>query len=213
MSAAVVDSNTSNGFTSTSNIISIESTTTTTTTTTTAFQSLNMSSASTGAAAAAAPSYVELLFTTKSNIGWILAAAMPTGWFLILILVIMVFFSMPFIRKRGLFQVFYLTHWLHIFYFILLFIHAPNFWKWFLLPFLLLVFERIFTCFRVQSTKFGDTYIRDVRLLSSKVSFLILFLFNQSPKPILPPPKIISFLLFVNLIKLMRLKNISLFKT
>ena len=124
------------------------------------------------------PTYVELLFTTKSKIGWIWAAAMPTGWLLILILVIMVFFSMPFIRKRGLFQVFYLTHWLHIFYFILVFIHAPNFWKWFLLPFLLLVFERLFTCFRVQSTKFGDTYIRDVRLLSSKVSldfFLIFF--------------------------------------
>lgn len=118
--------------------------------------------------------YIDLLFTTKSNIGWIFATAMPTGWILIVILLVMVFFSMPFIRKKGLFQVFYLTHWLHIFYFIVLLMHAANFWKWFLLPFVLLVFERIFTCFRVQSTKYGDTYIRDVRLLSSKVTQLVI---------------------------------------
>jgi hypothetical protein len=121
-----------------------------------------------------AVSYTDLLFTTKSNIGWVFGTAMPTGWILLFILLVMVFFSMPFIRKKGLFQVFYLTHWLHIFYFIVLLMHASNFWKWFLLPFALLVFERLFTCFRVQSTKYGDTYIRDVRLLSSKVTQLVI---------------------------------------
>lgn len=162
----------------TTSSINIESTTT--------LQTLN----STIGPSEPAPTYVELLFTTKSKIGWIWSAAMPTGWLLILVLVIMVFFSMPFIRKRGLFQVFYLTHWLHIFYFILVFIHAPNFWKWFLLPFLLLVFERLFTCFRVQSTKFGDTYIRDVRLLSSKVSS---FFFDFFYRKLVPYQKKISF--------------------
>ena len=65
---------------------------------------------------------------------------------------------------------FYVTHWLHVVYYILLIIHTRNFWKWFILPFVLVVFERIFTCMRVQSVKYGETYIKDVNLLSSKVT-------------------------------------------
>ena len=57
-------------------------------------------------------SFADLLFTTKSGIGWVGAAAMPTGWALVSILVVMIFFSLPFIRKKGHFEVFvYIFFW------------------------------------------------------------------------------------------------------
>lgn len=51
--------------------------------------------------------YMMLVFTTKSNIGWVLKLAMPTGWAILLILTIMVICSLPFIRRKGHFQVFF----------------------------------------------------------------------------------------------------------
>jgi hypothetical protein len=51
--------------------------------------------------------YLELVFGTKSNFGWILKIAMPTGWILLLILTIMIICSLPFIRRKGHFQVFF----------------------------------------------------------------------------------------------------------
>ena len=50
-------------------------------------------------------SYAELLFTTKSNIGWVFGTAMPTGWILLIILFVIEIFAMPCIRKKGFFQV------------------------------------------------------------------------------------------------------------
>lgn len=118
--------------------------------------------------------YAQLLFTTKSGLGWILALAMPTGWALWLILGIVEVFSMPCIRKKGYFQVFYYTHWLHVVYYALLIVHAKNFWKWFVGPAILIVFERLYTFIRYKSVKYGDTYIKDVNLLSSKVHYILL---------------------------------------
>jgi hypothetical protein len=138
-------------------------------------------------------SYADLLFTTKSGIGWILALAMPTGWALLFVLCVIGFFSMSFIRKKGFFQVieqpflqkltyffihflfclkkvFYFTHYLYIVYFILAFVHATHFWQWFLVPGICLIFEKVYTRFRIKSERFGETYIKDVNLLSSKVS-------------------------------------------
>jgi hypothetical protein len=136
--------------------------------------------------------YADLLFTTKSGLGWVYGTACPTGWVLLLILGIISFFSMPCIRKKGFFQVnfkkrylisskkftfsnktlkvFYLTHWLHLLYYPILIIHAQNYWKWFIVPLTFMVFERIYTCFRIQSASYGETLIKDVNLLSSKVS-------------------------------------------
>jgi len=51
-------------------------------------------------------SYAELLFTTKSNIGWVFGTAMPTGWILLIILIVIEIFAMPCIRKKGFFQVY-----------------------------------------------------------------------------------------------------------
>lgn len=50
-------------------------------------------------------SYASLLFTTSSNFGWFFKAAVPTGWVLLLLLVIMEIFSTRFIRRRGHFNV------------------------------------------------------------------------------------------------------------
>lgn len=121
-----------------------------------------------------AASYVELMFTRKSNIGWIWALAMPTGWALLVILLVIIIFALPCIRKNGYFQLFHYTHWLHVAYFILLFVHCTNFWKWFILPFFLVLIERVYTLVRVKSIKFGETYIKEVNLLSSNVTNLVI---------------------------------------
>lgn len=59
-------------------------------------------------------------------------------------------------------------------YFILLFVHCTNFWKWFILPFFLVLIERVYTLVRVKSIKFGETYIKEVNLLSSNVTNLVI---------------------------------------
>lgn len=48
---------------------------------------------------------IKLLFTTASKIGWIGEAAFPTGVALLVILIIMVVCSLPFVRKSGKFEV------------------------------------------------------------------------------------------------------------
>jgi hypothetical protein len=62
-----------------------------------------------------------------------------------------------------------MTHLLYIAYYILLILHATNFWKWFVIPLVFLIIEKISTLFRICSVKYGETYIKDVNLLSSKV--------------------------------------------
>ena len=49
--------------------------------------------------------YSEFLFTKKSNIGWVDGTAIPTGWIIFILMIILEFFSIPFFRKRGYFQV------------------------------------------------------------------------------------------------------------
>jgi len=118
--------------------------------------------------------FAELLFTNKSGVGWAWAISMPTGWALLFILVIIVIFALPCIRKKGYFQIFYFTHWIHVLYYIILVLHTTHFWKWFLVPFLICLIERIFTLCRVNSKKFGETFIKEVNLLSSNVTNLVI---------------------------------------
>lgn len=42
------------------------------------------------------------------------------------------------------------------------------------MPFFIVLFERLFTLFRVKSIKFGETYIKEVNLLSSNVTNLVI---------------------------------------
>lgn len=67
-------------------------------------------------------------------------------------------------------KIFYITHWLHVLYYLFLIIHCKNFWKWFIGPFVLVLFERAFNITRSYSKKYGDTFIKDVGLLPSKVN-------------------------------------------
>ena len=40
--------------------------------------------------------------------------------------------ELPFIRRSGYFLVFYFSHLNYVFYYLLLLLHAPDFWKCFL---------------------------------------------------------------------------------
>jgi len=117
-------------------------------------------------------SFIELLFTTKSGVGWFFASSMPTGWALLLILLIIEIFSLPVIRRKGYFQLFYYTHWLHVFFYIVLIIHAKSPWKWLIGSLIIVIIERLYSCFKAKSI--GQTFIKDVNLLSSKVTQLII---------------------------------------
>ncbi len=67
-----------------------------------------------------------------------------------------------------------MTHWLHIAFYILLILHAEQFWKWFIGPFVIILIERLYTLFRIRSSNYGETFIKDVNLLSSKVTNLVI---------------------------------------
>jgi hypothetical protein len=120
------------------------------------------------------PTYFQLLFTTKSGLGWVNGSAMPTGWALIIVLLIIVIFSMPCIRRNGYFQLFYITHWFHVFFYIILILHARNFWKWFVFPLCLIMLERILNCIRIRLGSYGETKIKHANLLASRVTHLVI---------------------------------------
>ncbi|CAL4180352.1 unnamed protein product, partial [Meganyctiphanes norvegica] len=117
--------------------------------------------------------YSEWLFTEKPGVfglkkGW----AYPTGVILIIILTVMVVCSQKFVRKSGYFEVFYFTHLLYVFFWILCIIHGPSYWIWFIVPGILFLIERV-TRFIRQKTGRGKTYIGSGVILPSKVIHLV----------------------------------------
>ncbi|XP_075202197.1 NADPH oxidase 5 isoform X3 [Anomaloglossus baeobatrachus] len=66
--------------------------------------------------------------------------------------------------------VFYWTHLSYIWIWILLFLHTPKFWKWFLVPGFLFVMEKVFG---MAASRMGGLYIEEVNLLPSKVTHLV----------------------------------------
>lgn len=101
--------------------------------------------------------------------GW----ANPTGVALIIILTIMVMGSLPFVRRGGYFEVFYFSHVLYMGYWILLILHAPEFWKWIIGPGIVFLLE---ITYRVLSSLMGKgkTTIMAGVVLPSKVTNLII---------------------------------------
>lgn len=86
----------------------------------------------------------EWLLTTRPGMfglcaGW----ANPTGVAMALILTIIFVCSQPFVRRGGSFEIFYWTHLLYIPFWVLLLVHGPNYWKWFIIPFLINLVERM----------------------------------------------------------------------
>ncbi|CAL1536901.1 unnamed protein product, partial [Lymnaea stagnalis] len=116
----------------------------------------------------------EVIFTHKAGIGWIAGLAPITGVVLCVVLLIMVPLSLPFIRRKGCFEIFYWSHKLYLIFWILLIIHAKNFWKWFVVPGLVFIVESITRMQWVRLAYMGRTYIQSACLLPSEVTHLVI---------------------------------------
>ena len=112
----------------------------------------------------------QYVFWVNTGLGWVGGAAGLTGVLLFIILIIMVACSLPFVRRKGYFEVFYWTHNLFILWYILLILHATHFWIWFIVPGLLYVLERILRSKVIKLARYGRTYIQKGFLLPSRVS-------------------------------------------
>ncbi|XP_050305865.1 NADPH oxidase 5 [Anthonomus grandis grandis] len=113
------------------------------------------------------------LFTAKPGLfGLIGGWANPTGVALFVILLVMFLCSQSFVRRGGCFEVFYWTHLMYVPFWILLLLHGPNFWKWFIIPGVAYLIERI-SRVDTMSNK-GKTYISSGLLLPSKVTHLVI---------------------------------------
>ena len=58
--------------------------------------------------------------------------------------------------------------------YILLILHAKNFWKWFLVPSVFFLFELFISCVQTKSENLGSTYIKEIDILPSGVIHLII---------------------------------------
>ena len=128
--------------------------------------------------------YWHWIITTMPGVfGMPSGVANPSGVALIIILTIMFICSLSFVRRSGYFQVFYCTHMLYFFYWGLLLIHAPEFWKWFIGPACIFVIE---ITYRILTSLLGrgKTVVSAGVILPSKVTHLIIKRpagFNFSP--------------------------------
>ena len=66
-------------------------------------------------------------------------------------------------------QLFYYSHHLYVVWWIALILHAPNFWKWFIVPAVLYFIERLLRLRIVNRARFGKTIIEEGITLPSKV--------------------------------------------
>ncbi|MDF1750622.1 MAG: ferric reductase-like transmembrane domain-containing protein [Alphaproteobacteria bacterium] len=71
----------------------------------------------------------------KSRVGW-------TGLTLISLFLLMWIFSLRFVRNKGLFDLFYITHQLYWLWFAFFLLHVPGFWMWVVGPGVLYLIER-----------------------------------------------------------------------
>lgn len=116
----------------------------------------------------------EFFFTSRPGLfGLISGWANPTGFLLITILMVMFVCSLPFVRRGGSFEVFYWTHLLYVAFFILVLLHGPNFWKWFLIPGCIFIVERVLRFIWMRSDR-GKTYVSSGIILPSKVINLVI---------------------------------------
>lgn len=101
--------------------------------------------------------------------GW----ANPTGVLMAVILTVIFVCSQPFVRRGGSFEIFYWTHLLYVPFWLLVILHGPNYWKWFIGPFLVNMVERSLKFVWMRSGG-GRTYISSGLLLPSKVTHLVI---------------------------------------
>ncbi|XP_037046426.1 NADPH oxidase 5 isoform X2 [Bradysia coprophila] len=116
----------------------------------------------------------EWMLTTRPGLfGLYGGCANPTGILLVVILLIMFVCSQSFVRRGGSFEIFYWTHLLYVPFWILVIFHGPNFWKWFIGPFIVYLVERMIRFIWMRSGR-GKTYISSGLLLPSKVTHLVI---------------------------------------
>ncbi|XP_053575550.1 NADPH oxidase 5 [Bombina bombina] len=116
-------------------------------------------------------SFWEYFLTLRPGIGWVYGSASITGILLTLLICLTIVCSSTFVRKGGHFEVFYWTHLSYIWIWILLFLHTPKFWKWFLVPGLLFMLEKFLGA---AISRIGGLYVVEVNLLPSKVTHLVI---------------------------------------
>ena len=103
----------------------------------------------------------ESLFATRAGLtGVILLSAFGILWL----------FAQDFIRRRGWFEAFSVTHSLYVVFFAVLLVHAPNFWKWAALPLAAYAIE----LYLKRNRKREPTFIESLEALPSGVSRLAL---------------------------------------
>ncbi|CAF1318260.1 unnamed protein product, partial [Didymodactylos carnosus] len=119
--------------------------------------------------------WIQQMFTTIPQYGWINGTAPITGIVLFILLFIMVLCAMQFVRqKTGYYQLFYYTHLLYVPLFILLIIHSRDFWKWFIGPIVLFSVEKLYS-FKRCFGKYGLTYLLSVTIEDENVLSLIIY--------------------------------------
>jgi hypothetical protein len=118
--------------------------------------------------------YWEYLVPAHTDVGWVEGSAGFTGIILLLVLVVMVICSQPFVRSMGHFEVFYWTHLLFIVFYAVQIIHSEHFWKWFLVPGAVYALERLLRSKIVHLARYGRTYIIQGKTLPSKVTHLVI---------------------------------------
>ncbi|KAK7076527.1 NADPH oxidase 5 [Halocaridina rubra] len=113
------------------------------------------------------------MWDTSMGIGWIGGLANPTGVALVFILTIIVAFSHRIVRKSGYFEIFYWTHLLSLPFWVFLILHAPNCWKWLLIPGCAFILETSLRVSQVCSPR-GQTHIIKGSILPSQVVTLLI---------------------------------------
>ncbi|XP_041274395.1 NADPH oxidase 5 [Onychostruthus taczanowskii] len=111
----------------------------------------------------------------RPGAGGLGGTAPQTGLALLALLLAMLACSSPCVRRGGHFEVFYWSHLSYIPVWILLLLHGPHFWKWFLIPGSLFVLEKVLGW---AWRRAGDLHILEAKLLPSKVTHLVI----QRPK-------------------------------
>ncbi|NWT13814.1 NOX5 oxidase, partial [Vireo altiloquus] len=117
----------------------------------------------------------EFLWRPRAGAGGVAGTAPQTGLALLALLLFMLVCSSPCVRRGGHFEVFYWSHLCYISAWLLLLLHGPHFWKWFLIPGSLFFLEKVLGWVWRRA---GDLHILEANLLPSKVTHLVI----QRPK-------------------------------
>ena len=118
--------------------------------------------------------YHEWMLTTRPHmLGLVQGFANPTGLVLMATMFVIFVCSLPCIRRRGHFEVFYFSHLLYWAYFPLLILHAPICWKLIVVPGSIWLVDKV-ARIAVVNFSTGKTTIKAGVILPSEVTNLII---------------------------------------